>query len=659
MAAAMSEPVLVEQTRRIVDSFVHRGPDGSGVWVDHECGIALGHRRLAIIDISPAGAQPMTGSSRRWTISYNGEIYNHRDLRADLELSGIRFRGSSDTETLIEAFDAWGIDETLRRTEGMFAFGVWDHRDRRLTLGRDRFGEKPLSWFDDGRRLAFASEVRGLTTLDGFDRNVDETSVASMLSFGFVPSPASIYAGVRQLRPGHLLQAEVHEGRIQSVEREWWSLSAHIEAAIDNRSRSRNVTSSGHVAAEKIVAGSVAELDAVMAKAVAQRMQSDVPLGAFLSGGVDSCLVAALAQRALGATALKTFTIKMPDTFVTDGTDESVVAQRVAAHLGTDHTTVELALADMLAAVPTLGATWDEPFADPSMLPSLLLCRAASRSLTVCLGGDGGDEMFAGYNRHALGASLSGRTDWMPNSMRRGIARVLSAPSATTIDRVNAAVSRVVPERWRLANLGDKTRKAAALLAADPTAPIGAWSAFAGVWPATAIPHDVPRMTAIPPSLLGQLSPTERMMWMDTAVVLPDDMLVKVDRASMAASLEVRVPFLSPDVLAWSWRQPLNVKTSGGVGKVILRQLVDTMIPAGTAQRPKMGFDPPLGTWLRGPLNGWAGDLLTTSRCVREGWLDQRALTDTWREHRDGSRDWTYRLWTVLMLETWLAENSR
>ncbi len=649
LSSSTDDQRLVTETQRIVDAFATRGPDGSGVWADAERGVALGHRRLAIIDTTPTGAQPMASASGRWTLTYNGEIYNHDALRRTLADKSVRFRGTSDTEVLVEAFDVWGIDETLRRADGMFAFAVWDHNACTLTLARDRFGEKPLFWCNDGRRFGFASEVRGLETLDGFDRSIDHASIASVLTLGFIANPQSIYAAVRQLRPGHVLEVDRTAGRIVTSERCWWSLRDEIESAVADRERTSRDTRRDHAGTR---GNAVAELDHVLSRAVAARMQSDVPLGAFLSGGVDSSLVAALAQRALGSTPLKTFTVTMPDTLVADGTDESEPARRVASHLGTEHTSVELSAGDALAMVPSIGRDWDEPFGDPSMLPSLMLCKAAAQSLKVCLAGDGGDEMFAGYNRHALGQSVANGTDWMPTAMRRGISRALLVPSARSIDGVNRVVSRALPSRWRLANLGDKTRKLAAVMTASPDDPNGAWTALAGVWPPSLVSPS--SGIALPDAPAG-LSSTERMMWLDTAVVLADDMLVKVDRASMASSLEVRVPFLDPSVLAWSWRQPIHLKTGGAVGKVVVRQLLDTMVPAGIARRPKMGFDPPLATWLRGPLHGWAADLLASPRCVREGWLDGDSLATTWREHHAGSRDWTYRLWSVLMLESWLA----
>ncbi len=631
VSTGINEALLRAQTQRMIDVLALRGPDGEGVWSDPDTAVVLGHRRLAIIDVSPAGAQPMTSASQRWVITYNGEIYNHRELRRRLSPHDPPFRGTSDTETLLACFDAWGIETTLQRTNGMFAFAVWDRRDRRLTLARDRLGEKPLYWTNDGLRLAFCSELKGLVTLPDFDRTVDETAVANVLATGFVPSPHTIYRSTAQLEPGCLVEARVEGGRINAWSRPWWSLRDTV-AANHREQRPRSMRDA------------VEELDALMSAAVAERLMSDVPLGAFLSGGVDSTLVAALAQRALGAARLKTFTVKMPDAI----DDESPTAELVAKHLGTDHTVVELSEADMLQSVPTLATVWDEPFADPSMIPSLMLCRAARRELTVCLAGDGGDELFAGYNRHALGQSITRHTRWMPAPVRRGAGAIVGAVPPRAADAVNAAFGRVLPQRWRLPHLGTKLHKAGTLLSGDSA---DAWRSLAGVWPRV----DITRGSeVVPPSAPNEaLTPTEHLMWIDTAVVLPDNMLVKLDRASMASSLEVRVPFLSPDVLAWSWRQPMDLKTQGGVGKRVVRELLDTMVPPGIAGRPKTGFDPPLASWLRGPLRPWADDLLAAPRCVSDGWMSADALRRTWREHQSGTRNWDYRLWSVLMLESW------
>ena len=618
--------------RAMCNAIAHRGPDGADGWSDSA--VHLGHRRLSIIDLSPLGAQPMHSASGRWVIVYNGEIYNHRQIREHLASDGVRFRGQSDTEALVEAIDRWGVERTLRATNGMFAFAAWDRQTETLVLARDRLGEKPLYWTNEGGRLLFASELKAFRALPDFRPEIDPAAVNALLRWSFIPHPHTIYRGVQQLSPGHMIEARLRNGRVETTERQWWSLHETVEVAC----RSRHPRS---------VRDAAEELRPLLADAVALRMESDVPLGSFLSGGIDSSLVAAFAQKALGNEPLRTFTVKMPEL----GFDESIHATAVAKHLGTKHTSVEMPLQSVLDAVPTLATVWDEPFADPSMLPSLLLCRAARKELTVCLAGDGGDEMFAGFNRHALGSSLWNKVGWMPEPVRRGIGKALLAPSPSTYDRWGTRIGRALPERLRLPNLGDKVQKAATVMGADQG---GLWASLAQIWPAGSLPGfswPTPGGTVLP-----GLDPIEQMMFTDTAVVLPDQMLVKVDRASMASSLEVRSPFLDHRLLEWSWRQPLEVKTKGGVGKLVLREVLDGLVPAGIVDRPKMGFDPPLATWLRGPLRDWAGDLVHSSRAVSNGWLDGASLERTWADHQSATRNYDYRLWAVLMLESWLQQ---
>jgi asparagine synthase (glutamine-hydrolysing) len=627
----VAEGELRRVATAMADTLVHRGPDDAGTHLDPTSRLALAHRRLAIVDLSPAGAQPMRSASGRWTVVFNGEIYNHRSMRPDLEAAGVAFRGHSDTETLVEAIDQWGLHTALQRTNGMFALAAWDALTRTLFLARDRLGEKPLYWTHQGERFAFASELRALRCVPGIQLDVDRHAAASLLHLSFVPHPETIYERVRQLAPGGIVRVSVHDDAIDVSIEQWWSLPAALEEAIGRR---QSIS----------LDGAADELDELLADAVTMRLESDVPLGAFLSGGIDSSLVAALALRA--GRGLSTFTVSMPDA----GFDESAHAARVARHLGTDHRTVDLTLDEVLGLIPRLPAMWDEPFADPSMLPTALLCATARRHLAVCVGGDGGDEVFAGYNRHIFGESILNRVRYLPAVARRGLGAALLRPGPTTVDRLAARAYRAVPTRFHLPNLGDKVQKAGSLLRSDGSA----WESLATIWP-TADLGVTPHLPA-----LGRLSGTtdevEQMMLVDTAAVLPDQMLVKVDRGSMAAGLEVRSPFLDHRVLEWAWRQPMSVKTSGSTGKLVLRRLGERLLPAEIAGRSKMGFDPPLGRWLRGPLRSWADDLLADSQTVSAGLLDRAALEMVWRQHLSGERNWDYRLWTVLMLEAWLAE---
>lgn len=636
--AGIAGATQVDQLRAIAqamgDSLAHRGPDDSDVFVDERGPLAFAHRRLAIIDLTPAGHQPITSRSGRWTMVYNGEIYNFGELRADLLALGAHFRGHGDTEVLIEAIDRWGIEATLTRTNGMFVLAAWDRDERRLVLARDRLGEKPLYWRLDGGVLSFGSELRAIRAAAGGPLDVDPASAAAVLRWSFVPHPNTIYRGVQQLPPGGLLEVDLSAGATVVAERQWWSLGDALDASLDDR-------------AESTLDGAAAELEALLTESLAMRLQSDVPLGAFLSGGIDSSLLAALAQRVSGG-SLRTFTVRMPDLAF----DESEHAATVARYLGTAHHTIDLSHHAAIAMIPDLANVYDEPFADPSMLPTTLLCRAVRQQTTVCLGGDGGDELFAGYNRHVFGASISKRASRLPRPVRRAIGAVLLAPSPATVDRVAGAVSRVLPEHRRLPNVGDKVQKAGALLRADGSA----WESLAQIWPSNAL-HVTAHGPTVP-VLRAPHSSVEDMMLADTAAVLPDQMLVKVDRASMASSLEVRVPFLDHRILEWSWRQPMSVKTAGGVGKLVVRRLAEQVLPAAVTNRPKMGFDPPLGAWLRGELRPWAGDLLARPRSVEAGWLDGEAIARTWQEHLAGKRNWDYRIWSVLMLESWLNTHA-
>ena len=615
-----------------MDAFAHRGPDGRECWVDDELGVAFGHRRLAILDLSPSGVQPVHSKSTRWVLTFNGAIYNYRELRAELEAAGTRFAGSGDAEVLVEGIDAWGVAGTLRRANGMFAFGAWDRANQRLTIARDRMGEKPLYWSGNERRFAFASELKGLLTLPWLDRTIDRAAVSSVLRWGFVAHPRSMFSTTQQLAPGQMLEVQRGADRLAiSGPRAWWSLAAAVSAGEWQR---RTTTT---------VANAARELAPILAAAVACRLHSDVPLGSFLSGGVDSSLVAALAQRELGSTPLHTFSAKIVDL----GVDESQSAAEFAQRLGARHTTVEVQVGTALAAIPSLASTWDEPLGDPSMIPTLLLCRVASQELSVCLGGDGGDELFAGYNRHALGATIAARTRWLPQSARSGVGRALGAVPHDWIDATTRRLQPVLPSRW-LVDPATKAHKLGALLSGDEST----WPALAGIWPHR---DDAPAPAEAPPGL----DPVEQLLWADTTMVLPDNMLVKVDRASMAYALEVRSPFLDPAVVEWSWCQPLAAKSDGGVGKVVLRQLLRDLGHPDVAQRPKVGFDPPLAAWLRGPLRPWASDLVSSSRAVADGYLGENDVSRVWREHQRGHRNNEYQLWALLMLESWFAEHGR
>lgn len=617
-----------ELGRRAAAALAHRGPDAQAHWLDDAAGLVLAHTRLSVLDLSPAGDQPMVSRSGRHVLVFNGEIYNHQDLRAALGQADGGWRGHSDTETMVEAIARWGVEETLRRTDGMFAIGVWDREERALTLARDRLGEKPLYWATGSWGAAFASEMRAMRLVPSIDCSIDPEAVGSLLRWGFVAHPRTICAGVRQLAPGSLVTI-ARDGTAE--EQVWWSLPDVIARARRN-------------APPADAADAAAQLLTRLRASVATRLEADVPLGAFLSGGMDSSLVAAVAQEALGSRRLRTFTIAMPSL----GYDESAEAAGVARHLGTEHTCVELSAAEAMALIPKLPEIYDEPLADPSCLPSALVCAAARKELTVCLGGDGGDEVLGGYNRHVFGHALVSKTRRIPAPLRSGLGRALGAIRPSTYDAVGRALNPLTPTRFAIRNPGDKAHKLAALLDAK----VDTWSSLASVWPEAAVRVGAP---AFDPNPTVE-DPVEAMMVIDTEVVLPDNMLVKIDRAAMAVGLEVRSPFLHHELVEWAWSVPLDMKVAGGSGKRPARDAVSRLLPASTAMKTKMGFDPPLGDWLRGPLRDWAGDLLFSGSL--DPWLDPSAVRVCWDEHQARRRNNEYRLWAAITLSAWLRAHG-
>ena len=619
----------------MADTLHRRGPDDRGAWADPGAGVALASRRLAIVDLSPLGHQPMVSACGRFTVAYNGEVYNHRALRADLEGAGYEFRSHSDTEVLLAAVCVWGLDGALARCNGMFAFALWDREARSLHLVRDRLGEKPLYYGRVGRRVVFGSELKALRAHPGFAPDVDRDALAVYLRLSYVPSPHTIYRGVHKLPPGTVLTLGPDLGPTLPAPRRYWSLANAVDEAV-----SHPFEGSAEDACE--------EVDGLLRDAVASRMQADVPLGAFLSGGVDSSTVVALMQ-AQSDRPVRTFTIAMPAA----GFDESREARAVARHLGTDHTSVELTPSDALALVPRLPELYDEPFADPSQLPTLLVSQVARRDVTVALSGDGGDEVFAGYNRHVMGRRLWHPLERVPRPVRSAVGSALLRVPPSWWDR---GAGRL-PARATVRNAGDKLQKLGGLLGA--TSALERYRVFISQWPEPAglvVGAKEPRTLLTdaahwPPGL----DATELMVFLDTAVSLPDDMLTKVDRASMGASLEARVPLLDHRVVELAWRLPLDMRIRGREGKWVLRRVLDRYVPRALVSRPKMGFDPPLGEWLRGPLREWAEGLLDERRLRSEGFIEPAPVRAAWDEHLSGRRNWDYRLWAVLMFEAWLG----
>ncbi len=618
-AAPEQEAELRARVGAMTAALAHRGPDGQDVWLQPEAGLAFGHRRLAIIDLSDAGRQPMVSEDGRWVLTYNGEIYNHRVLRGELEAEGVRFRGDCDAEVLLEACAHWGLGRTLESLNGIFAFALWDRRERRLFLARDQLGVKPLYWSLQNGLLLFGSELKALRAEPRFDAALDRAALAAYLRFAYLPAPYTPYAGARKLPPGHLLT--IAAGEEPRIECYWDALS------IAERGQRQPLTLSRREAVDR--------LEVLLRDAVAGQTMADVPLGAFLSGGIDSSTVVALMQAATGRPA-RTFTIG----FSESGFDEAPQARAVARHLGSEHSELYVDAAQAQAVVPDLPQLYDEPFADPSQIPTFLVSALTRESVTVALSGDGGDELFAGYNRHLWGRRI-GR--W-PLAARRAAAGALEALPNGLWQRAGGQA-------------GDRVRKLSRALTAPDLQELYRRTVSQWDEPAALLGDG---RTAEAASLLDASDlaerfpdPLARMQLLDLMTYLPDDVLAKVDRASMAVGLEARVPLLDARVVEFAWALGPGFKLRGGQGKWLLREVLRRHLPARLIDRPKRGFSVPIGEWLRGPLRDWAESLLEERRLAADGLLDPAPIRALWADHLAGRVEGQYPLWTVLMLQAW------
>lgn len=630
--------------QRMANTIASRGPDDFGTWHD-QAGIGLAHRRLAILDLSPAGHQPMACHTGRYTIAFNGEIYNHLELRRELERAGYApcWRGHSDTETLLAGFTAWGVRATVERCVGMFAFAVWDNVKHELKLGRDRLGEKPLyyGWQGQGQAACFlfGSEVKALKAHPAFGAAINRDALCLLMRHNYVPAPHSIYQGIHKLLPGHLLSISLAdpEPDLQA----YWSLSEVAESGV-----------AAPFTGDETQA--IDDLEALLKSAVRQQMAADVPLGAFLSGGIDSSTVVALMQ-AQSDRPVKTFSIG----FHEEGYNEAVHAKAVAQHLRTEHTELYVTPQQALDVIPQLPSLFSEPFSDSSQIPTFLVSQLARKQVTVSLSGDAGDELFAGYNRYVMTRNLWSKVSRTPRTIRALAASGIRAIPPGGWNKLLRPVQPLLATSLRMNNVGDKLHKGAAVLAARNIDElylglVSHWTqgdlVIGGREPLTHLNGD--------PLPLHGLDPVQRMMVLDGLTYLPDDILVKVDRASMGVSLEGRVPFLDHRVVEFAWRLPQHFKLRDGVGKWVLRQVLYRHIPKELIERPKMGFGVPIGAWLRGPLRDWAESLLDETRLRNEGFFNPYPIRQKWEEHLSGRRDWQYLLWDILMFQAWLESQS-
>jgi asparagine synthase (glutamine-hydrolysing) len=636
----MGREELLVTVRSMASSLRHRGPEDEGSWVDPACCIAFGHRRLSIIDLSPAGHQPMESSCGRYSITFNGEIYNFKALRKELETLGQGFRGHSDTEVMLAAIAHWGLQAALEKFNGMFAFALWDRQERKLHLSRDRAGEKPLYYGWAGNTFLFCSELKALHQHPAFRGEIDREVLAVYFRHNYIPAPHSIYKGIYKLPPGTSLT--VCNGERSASPKPFWSLKRAAEDGLADP----------FLGSEPEL---MDQLDSLLNDSVSMRMEADVPLGAFLSGGIDSSLIVGIMQ-ANSNRAVKTFTIG----FQNSEFSEAEAAKAVAKHLGTDHTELYVTPKEAMAVIPRLPILYDEPFADSSQIPTFLVSQLARRKVTVSLSGDGGDELFGGYSNYIWGRDVHRSIRWMPQVLRLAMAKVVGPLAKLNWNALLDGDRSVVPDRLKQRDLGRVLQKFESVLKANERETL--YRVLLSYWmdPAAIVLGHQEKLTPLTDqNAWAELKDfVDVMMYLDARMYLPDDILVKVDRASMGVSLESRVPLLDHRIIEFAWRLPLAMKIKGDTGKGPLRQLLHRYVPKKLVERPKQGFAVPIHEWLRGPMRPWTEELLNESRLRQEGYLSGPTIRQKWTEHMARRHNWQAQLWGVLMFQTWLERHK-
>lgn len=621
----------------MTNSIDHRGPDDSGFWSNKTAGISLGHRRLAILDLTSAGHQPMHSPSKRYVLVFNGEIYNHGEIRS--QLGRHSWIGTSDTETLLTAIERWGIRKTIELCVGMFAFAIWDNSEEELILGRDRMGEKPIyyGWQNNGKNscFLFSSELKALKNHPSFMPKVDRKALSLFIQYSYVPTPHSIYQDVFKLKPGHLLRVSL--SKRSPVIEQYWSFIKIAKSSITSKfyETENNV---------------VNKLESLLKSVIKQKMVADVPVGAFLSGGVDSSIITAIMQ-SQSNTPINTFTVGFSEEIY----NEAMYAKTIANHLGTKHTELYITPQQALEVIPNLPSLYCEPFADSSQIPTFLVSKLAKEKVTVAVTGDAGDELFGGYNRYTLTKEFWGKISNSPFWARSLIASTMSSLSPNAWNIIANSINSIIPKSLRLNNPGEKIHKAAKVMTNKE---------FDDFY-LSLVTHCKPKEIVIgnyeenpvlnyKKSDFKLFDDVEKMMMIDTMTYLPDDILVKVDRASMAVSLESRIPFLDHRIVDFAWRIPQSMKINNNKSKWILRQILQKYVPQNLIERPKMGFSVPIDSWLRGPLRDWAESLLDENRLKHDGFFHPEPIRSKWQEHLSGRKNWQHFLWNVLMFQSWL-----